>query len=175
VDYALEKWFFKDVLVKNAKDASPSLLFYFHMRADIFDILTICARFLLPNFSEDEVTSGYLLAQGSIPLKVLKRSTNSPTLEQALLSLRRTPYFAALRPLLEGKAAITLASIDKRLQGYLWDWVRRQPHSDPLGIGVPIGFIHKKRREIECLRYIASSIKLGLKPDCILENMETPE
>ena len=68
VDYALEKWFFNDVLVKNAKDASPSLLFYFRMRADIFDILTICARFLLPNFSDDKDASGYLLAQGSIPL-----------------------------------------------------------------------------------------------------------
>ena len=175
VDYALEKWFFNDVLVKNAKDASPALLYYFRMRADIFDILTICARFLLPNFSDAEVTSGYLLAQGSIPLKVLRQSAGSPTLEQALLSLRRTPYFAALRPLLDRGATITLSAIDKRLQGYQWNWVRRQPHRDPLGIGVPIGFIHKKKRELECLRYIASSIKLGLRPDCILENMEIPE
>ena len=103
VDYALEKWFFNDVLVKNAKDASPSLLFYFRMRADIFDILSICARFLLPNFFEDKEASGYLLAQGSIPLKVLKRSAGSPTLEQALINLRHTPYFEVLRPLLDGK------------------------------------------------------------------------
>ena len=145
------------------------------MRADIFDILTICARFLLPNFSEGKEAAGYLLGQGNIPVKILKRSASRPTLEQAVISLRRTPYFETLRYILDRKTAVTLAGIDKRLQGFLWDWVRRQPHRDPLGIGVPIGFIHKKKREIECLRYIASSIKLGLQPDCILENMEIPE
>ncbi len=175
VDYALEKWFFEDILMENAKTASQQLLFYFRMRADIFDILAICAGFLLQNIVHANNAAGYLIGQGNIPARILRRSASRPTLKQAVISLQRTPYFETLRYILDGKSTVTLAGIDKRLQGFLWDWVRRLPHRDPLGIGVPIGFIHKKKREIECLRYIAGSIVLGLQPDCILENLEIPE
>ena len=78
VDYALEKWFFNDVLVKNAKDASPSLLFYFRMRADIFDILTICARFLLPNFSDDEATYRIFIGAGQHPAQGSQAQRQQP-------------------------------------------------------------------------------------------------
>jgi len=174
VDYTLEKWFFDDVLMKNTRDTSPALLFYFRIRADFFNILSICAKFLMPGISRDKASSAYFLVQGNIPLKILKRAASSQTLKQALLGLQRTPYYDALSSNLDTTKAITLVTINKQLQAYLWNWVRKQPHRDPLGIGVPIGFIHKKKRELECLRYIASSIKLGLKPTCILENMEIP-
>lgn len=174
VDYALERWFFDAVLSEAARNTSKNLLWYYRMRADMLDILTIAAKFLYPAFFQGRDASVYLLAKGNIPLKTLQQSVKRPSLKQAFITLKRTAYFDALRPLLEQTKAITLAEIDRRLRNYVWDWVKKQPHRDPLGIGVPIGFINAKKKEVECLRYIARSIQLGLQPDCIVENMEIP-
>lgn len=175
VDYALERWFFDTVLAEIARSASKNLLAYYRMRADMLDILTIAAKFLYPTFFDGKDAARYLLGQGNIPLKTLKQSAKRPTLKQAIISLKRTIYFEPLHFLLEDGTTATLTGIDRRLQRFLWDWVKKQPHRDPLGIGVPIGYIHAKKKEIECLRYIAHSIQLGLQPDCIAENMEVPE
>lgn len=174
IDYALEKWFFGDVLVEKAKNAQPLLLAYFRLRADIFNLLVICTQYLYPDFFQGQDVTKYLLEQGNIPFKILTQSAICSTLEQAIIALRGTPYFGPLRLLIDNETPITLIKIDNCLQKLLLDWVGRQPYRDPLGIGVPIGYIHRKKREIECLRYIASSIQLGLQPDCIIESMEIP-
>ena len=173
VDYALEGGFSMLSYLK-LRNTSKNLLWYYRMRADMLDILTIAAKFLYPAFFQGRDASVYLLAKGNIPLKTLQQSVKRPSLKQAFITLKRTAYFDALRPLLEQTKAITLAEIDRRLRNYVWDWVKKQPHRDPLGIGVPIGFINAKKKEVECLRYIARSIQLGLQPDCIVENMEIP-
>lgn len=174
IDYALEKWFFSDVLVEQAKQAPPLLLSYFRLRADIYNLLAICTQYLYSDFFQGQDITKYLLEQGNIPIKTLNQSAICSNLEQAIIALHWTPYFKPLRLLMDNETAITLAKIDNRLQALLMDWVMQQPYRDPLGIGVPIGYIHKKKREIECLRYIARSIQLGLQPECIIENMGIP-
>lgn len=172
VDYALERWFFKDFLKEQAENTSPQLLTYFRKQADIKDILTISAIFLFPKLFVGKEISEYLIGEGDIPFRILIQSCSSSSLKQAILKLRWTPYFGSLRFILEENSSVDLSIIHKKLQDFALGWINRQIHRDPLGISVPIGFIHNKQREVGCLRFIAHGIQLGLQPVCMLENLE---
>ncbi len=68
--------------------------------------------------------------------------------------------------------ASRLSELERQLRRFRLKWMSEKIHSDPLGIGVVLGYSALKVNEVGNLRWIAQGIGLGLSGDSIRANLE---
>jgi vacuolar-type H+-ATPase subunit C/Vma6 len=110
---------------------------------------------------------------GRLSFKLLRRAAGQDTLASAVETVVQTPYEVPLRTGLKAYAhSGRLSDLEKELRRFRLRWMARLIISDPLGIGVPVGYCALKASEVTNIRWIAQGINLNLARDTITAELE---
>lgn len=140
------------------------------LEVDVSNLLT-ALRFV-GRLSPGSETRPYFLGPGEVSLTRLEAMARQPVVPQAIAELATTPYepaLAAAQAAFErnGRLRHFERALDRmRLQHAQSLFVR-----DPLGVGVPLGYMRLKRNEITNLRLIAQGIYLQEPASAIVERL----
>ncbi len=148
--------------------------------ADLANLLTVLRlahtpqeRKLLREWLGEDDLYPLLIGPGSIPFDVLVQAGLQNTLDDAVETFVETAYIDPLRKGLSAYSKSNLLSdLERQLRLFRLRWMSEKIMSDPLGIGVVLGYTALKISEIGNLRWIAHGINLGLKANVICANLE---
>jgi V/A-type H+-transporting ATPase subunit C len=181
MELGLERWHDRQMRqrLKGAPEQARGLLAAQDIEADLTNILT-ALRFahspqerpkLLEQLGFEEVESLFI-GPGKIDLSRLAQAADQASVEQAVEVMARPPYAV---PLEEGLEVYSqnrrLSAIEDRLWQHQLSWRARQILKDPLGIGVPMGYLTLKVNEVRNLRWIGLGIDLGVAAKEIREGL----
>jgi V/A-type H+-transporting ATPase subunit C len=172
MEVALDRWYF-DTAIAGA--GHTTLRAAVMLEADVTNILTALrlvgltdvAAILRERLGAADVTRLFV-GPGQIPFELLVEAAHQESIPNAVDTLATTVHGATLTAALPAYAASARLSVFERALA------RQQLHhaaalvaSDPLGIGVLLGYAALKTNEIANLRAIAQGLLLGEKPDRI--------
>lgn len=172
MEVALDRWYFDTALA--GADDTP-LRAAVVLEADLTNILTALrlidvpdvAAILRERLGAADVTRLFV-GPGHVPFARLAEAAHQESIPHAIDLLATTAYGAALTGALPAYAASSRLSVFERALA------QQQLHhagslvaSDPLGIGVLLGYAALKTNEVANLRTIAQGLLLGEKPDRI--------
>ncbi len=172
MEVALDRWYFKAAL---AGAGNTTLRAAVVLEADITNILTTLrlvgvadvATILRERLGVNDVT-WLLVGPGQIPFALLADAAHQESIPNAINTLATTVYGEILTSALPAYASSARLSVFERVLA------QRQLHhaagcaaSDPLGIGVLLGYAALKTNEIANLRAIAQGLQLSEKPEHI--------
>lgn len=182
IELALDRWRFQraQAQVRRARRGAVLLSAALHAEIDLVNLLTTlrfvyapAERQVLHKRIGSEDLSSLFVGPGRLPLDLLNRAGRQDTLEATVEVLSRTPYGPPLRA---GLAAYMisgrLSDFERYLRSSHLRWMARQIATDPLGIGVPLGYSALKVNEVANLRWVAQGINLGLDADAITADLE---
>ena len=182
MELALEKWGFSQVkgLLESELHDGKILSSALDLDADLANLLTALRfaqtpeeRKLLREWLGEEDLHPLLLGPGSLSFDLLVQAGMQDTLDAAVEVFAGTAYEDPLRAGLETYAASSrLSELERQLCHYRLRWMAEKVISDPLGIGVVLGFAALKVNEIGNLRWISQGISLGLSAQSIRLNLE---
>lgn len=177
MELALERWRFQQARAKVQRyhRRAGSLSAAVDLEADLINMLTILRFVYAPaerqalhkGVSSDDLNSLFV-GPGRLPFELLNRAAWQDTLETTVEILSRTPYEPPLRA---GLGAYMhsgrLSDFERCLRDFCLRWMAGLVATDPLGIGVPLGYTALKVNEVTNLRWVAQGINLGLDADTI--------
>jgi len=121
----------------------------------------------------DEIALLFIKA-GRIPIETLSTAAMQDAVSSAVESLAGTAFESALRAGLEiYSRSNRLSDIEKKLRHYRLEQLAWLIQKDPLGIGVPLGYVALKVNEVGNIRWIAQGVNLDLKAEAIQAELET--
>jgi len=182
MELALEKWSFsqsKDFLESELHDGKV-LSSALDLDADLVNLLTVLRfaqapeeRKLLREWLGEEDLYPLLIGPGSLSFELLVRAGMQGTLDAAVEAFAGTVYEESLRAGLESYAGSSrLSELERQLHHFRLRWMSEKILSDPLGIGVVLGYSALKVNEVSNLRWIAQGTSLGLNAQSIRTNLE---
>jgi len=151
-----------------------------NLDADLANLLTVLRFAQTPEerkrihewLGEDNLFS-LLLGPGSISFNLLIQAGMQDTLDAAIETFAKTVYEVPLRSGLEAYAQSNrLSDIERQLRRFRLGWMSEKIQSDPLGIGVVLGYSALKVNEVGNLRWIAQGTNLGLNAESIRASLE---
>lgn len=182
LELALDQWRFTEAAktLKNESNSPEALSGALVLEASIFNILTALrfAQFPAERERLREKLAGGEVAQlfiqpSHIPLKALENAARQDQVPPAVETLAQGALAPALRAGLKAYAlSRRLSDFERALQLHQLKWLAAQIVRDPLGIGVPLGFIALKTNEINNLRWIANGLNLDLRAEAIVAELE---
>lgn len=116
-----------------------------------------------------------LISGGNITFSRLESASEGRDPETVLRRLQGTRTGRRLSEALDGVRGYQPAEVDRALWRLKVRQRKRLLVTDPLGVGVFLGYLALKRTELRNLRWIAGSIEAGLEPDEIMNEVELPE
>ncbi len=170
MEVALDRWYFDAVIAGAGRTTLREAVL---LEADATNVLTALrlvggpavTTILREQLGTADVTH-LLVGPGHIPLAQLAEAARQESIPNAINTLATTTFGETLTAALPAYAATTQLSVFERALA------KRQLHrasssmaSDPLGIGVLVGYAALKTNEIANLRRIAHGLLLGGKPD----------
>jgi V/A-type H+-transporting ATPase subunit C len=182
MELALDQWHFdggRQTLRSEAGEAA-ALLAAFALDADLANLLTVL-RFahaprerevLREKFRADD-TRPFFIKAGQIPVDTLVDAADHDAVSPAVDALAGTRFGPSLRAGYEIYSRTNrLSDIERKLRQYRLMLFAQLIDKDPLGIGVPLGYVALKVNEIGNIRWIARGIDLDLKPEAIQADLE---
>lgn len=181
MELALEQWYFQEAFqtLKQFRRDGHALLYALQLEADVTNLLSIlrfgyapAERALLHDWLDTSDIERLFVGPGKLPFSLLAEAGNQDTIDAAVRILAGTPYEIPLKAgLLAYAQSARLSDFEMQLIRYRLNWMSRQIVSDPLGIGVLLGFLALKINEVSNIRWIAQAIQLDLKADAIRSEM----
>lgn len=183
MELALDQWHFHQAnqILRSGSEIAESLSFALALEADIANLLTVLRfahdpreRDILRNkLGSDEIALLFIKA-GRIPIETLSTAGMQDAVSSAVESFAGTAYESILRAGLEIYSRSNLLSdIEKKLRHFRLEQLAWLIQKDPLGIGVPIGYVALKINEVGNIRWIAQGLNLDLKTEAIQAELET--
>jgi vacuolar-type H+-ATPase subunit C/Vma6 len=182
LELALEQWSISQAksFLESEHQDGKILTAALNFDADLTNILTVLRfarspeeRKLLRQWLGEEDLYPLLLGPGSIPLERLVQAGMQDTLDAAVETFSGTVFAEPLRDGLTAYATSgRLSDLERCLRRFRLKWMAEKLRSDPLGIGVVLGYSALKVNEVGNLRWIAHSISLGLGAASIRDNLE---
>ncbi len=180
IELVIEKWYFHRIeeLLADSSQDSELLREFYSIEADIINLNTLLRVVeaedgrsnLKENFEE------YLIDYGFLPNSGLVRLAKEKSVDNVIRNLFSTRYGKNLRKGLDCyRDTKRLSEFENQMHVYMLNWQAKLPKLFPLGIGVPLGYVAKKRNEIRNIRWIAKSIDSGFEPSYIQENLQRIE
>ncbi len=172
MEVALDRWHFDTVIAGAGHTALGDAV---TLEADMTNVMTALrlvgvsdvAAILRERLGAADV-SQLFVGPGHIPFRVLAETAQQESIPNAIDTLTNTTYGATLTDALPAYAASARLSVFERaLAQLLLRHAANLMASDPLGIGVLLGYAALKTNEIANLRAIAEGLLLGEKPDRI--------
>jgi V/A-type H+-transporting ATPase subunit C len=183
MELALDRWHFHEARqsLKASRDGGAAILSgALNLEADIANLLIVlrfasdpAERQMLRLTLAGGSLADLLVEPGTVPMETLVQAGEQSTLEAAVEILASTPYQAPLNAgLLRYRRSERLSEFERALAAYKLRWMAVLIGRDPLGIGVPLGYLALKTNEVANLRWIAQGIDMGLTPDAIKADLE---
>jgi vacuolar-type H+-ATPase subunit C/Vma6 len=182
MELALDKWYFEEArqTLRSETGMVDSLSYAAALDADLANVLTALRfahdpqeRDLLQDRLGTNDIEYLFVGPGHIPLEQLVNACRQDSVASVVEVLSKTLFEPALRAGLEVYAhSNRLSDIEKQLKRFRLKWMAGQIKSDPLGIGVVLGYVALKVNEVSNLRWVAHGINLGLKADTIRAELE---
>lgn len=182
MELALQQWSFSQVkhYTKNKNHSANLLSRAVDLEADLANLQTILRfaqtpeeRKLLREWLGEEDLAPLLIGPGALPYDLLAAAGSQNTLDAAVEIFAGTVYSEALRTGLEAYAqSHRLSDLERQLRLFRLRWMSEKIMSDPLGIGVVLGYSALKVNEIGNLRWISNGINQGLSAQAIWDNLE---
>jgi len=181
LEIALEHWYFQNTLyeLRKAKEEERALLDALKLDADLFNLMMVFRFVNAPGqqkYWEEErgmELSSLFLEQGNLSISILMEAVTQNSMERAVRMFETSDYKNALADGLDAyHHTKRLSDIERELQNFRLEWVRKQILRDPLGIGVPMGMLALKANETSNIRWIAWGLQMGLEADEINEELE---
>jgi vacuolar-type H+-ATPase subunit C/Vma6 len=177
VSYFLRQWYYRDLFSHlDLKDENARIL------SDVMKTEIDCTNLLAIfrwRISRNDVKLGInelmvaMIPDGHQSIQKLEHFANILTLKEMILSMRSLPYYSSLnQALLEYDHNKRLSTFENALDLYQAKKHGSLIKSNPLGIGVPIGFLSLKNYETQNLRWIAYGIHFGFDPQIIKDGMQ---
>lgn len=180
-ELALEQWYFKEAFqtLAQVRRDGRVLLSALQLKADLINLQSIMRfayapteRKLLRDWLNISDMERIFVGPGRLPFSLLAEAGNQDTIDAAIGTLAGTPYETSLTA---GLRAYTqsgrLSDFERELFRFRLNWMSRQIASDPLGIGVLLGYLELKINEVNNIRWIAQAIRLELRADSIRSEM----
>lgn len=177
MEMCIEKWYFEriDHLISGNSEDARLLREYHAIEADIVNFNSVL-RFVTTPQAEEELHGSlqdYLIPHGTLPISRWQQLAESHSVEELISSISPSPYDRDLRIGLECyRNTGNLSEFEANLRTFLVRRIARFARLYPLGIGVALGYVTRKRSEIRNLRWIAKGIASAFEPDYIRENLE---
>jgi vacuolar-type H+-ATPase subunit C/Vma6 len=175
MELQLDQWYFQQAF--NALEQAPdaTLLNALRLEADLVNLQTVLRLATMSDERQELAavlgpgeTSGLFVGPGRIPLAVLARAASAESVNEAVGQLAGTVYDAPLEAGMERyRQTGRLSSFERELYRYRLGSLGSLIASEPLAIGVVLGYLALKINEINNLRWIANGIYLGMKPEKI--------
>ena len=181
MELVLDQWHFQEALQtsQHTRRDGRVLLSALQLEADLTNLLSVLRfahapteRKFLRDWLDTEDLEHLFVGPGRLPFSLLANAGSQDTIEAAIETLAGTPYETPLNAGLEAYAhSARLSDFEKLLSRFRLNWISRQIASDPLGIGVLLGYLGLKVNEVSNIRWIAQAIRLELKVDAIRSEM----
>jgi V/A-type H+-transporting ATPase subunit C len=182
MELALDQWRFQEARARLQESRGGNGLLSDALDAEIDQInLLTTLRFvyasaerqvLQKRLGSDDL-SRYFVGPGRLSFELLNRAATQDTLEAATEILSGLPYERLLQAGLSAyKCSGRLSDFETHLRASLLRWKARLVATDPLGIGVPLGYSALKVNEVANLRWLARGIHLELGADAIKAELE---
>lgn len=182
MELALEQWYFRQAqsFLERAQLTGGVLAAALRLEADLENLSTVLRflrspqeRRLLQDWLEAGDLAQILVGPGSLTFERLEAAAGQESAAAAVEALAGTAYGPRLRAGLERFAAGgRLSDLERELRGFRLVWMAQQILRDPLGIGVPLGYLALKENEVNNLHWIARGIQLGLDGKTIRAGLE---
>jgi V/A-type H+-transporting ATPase subunit C len=183
MELALNQWHFDggQQALRSQAGEDGLLNLAFALDADLANVLTALRfahapreRQVLRERLRTEDPRSFFIKAGRIPFDALSSAAKQDAVSPAVEALAGTNFGPALRLGLELYARSNrLSDIEKKLKRFRLMQLAQMIDKDPLGIGVPLGYVALKVNEIGNIRWIAHGLDLGMKPDAIQAELET--
>jgi V/A-type H+-transporting ATPase subunit C len=184
MELALERWFFQETYqyLERVRRAGGLLFSAMQLEADIINLLTVLRfahapeeRKFLREWLDADGFDHLFVGPGKVAFTTLAHAGSQDTVSAALEVLAETPYASALGVGLKAYAqSVLLSDFERQLKRFRLTWMSRQISSDPLGIGVLLGYVALKVNEVSNIRWIAQGTNLGLGAEAIRRGLEYP-
>jgi len=174
IEIELEKWYFSNKYWKlnRRKTAVRNLCKTIAMEADLVNLLTVL-RIRGDKTVSEQQFKDHLVSSGEISFSSLKKFSDSEDLLQAAKSIRHPVFSKAINQVLEQfQIYENPTDIEKKLRFARLNWYARFMRQDPLGLGVPFGFLVLKLNEIRNIYWISRGIIFKMLPQTIQNNLE---
>jgi V/A-type H+-transporting ATPase subunit C len=169
MELALSRWHYRTAAEELTGGRHAALSEDLEWQSDIEDLVTVL-RFVSgmravgggggPSASD---LRAVLLGYGSLSIRELVQAASADSVEGAVRSLQRTRYGPALRAGFERfQSSDRLSDIELELRRAHLTRSAGRIRTDPLGIGVPLGYLALKSSEIANLRWIIRGVGSGL-------------
>jgi len=181
MELALDHWLYQEAArLRDEVEDGEVFTSALELEADLTNLVTAlrfadrpAERKVLRQQFPNEGIRGMLIGPGKLSFRLLENISNQDTLESAVKLLSDTIYAAPLQAGFEVyKVSGRLSDVEKHLRRYRLQWMAHLVSTDPLGIGVFLGYLALKVNEVGNLRMIAQGIHNGLKPDAIRRALE---
>jgi vacuolar-type H+-ATPase subunit C/Vma6 len=181
MELALDKWYFQESFQALQYNGQHEvLLAALQLEADLINLLTVLRfafapeehKHLRDRFNTENIADLFV-GPGKIPTQVLTQAGHQDSVEAAVATLVETLYAHPLKAGLETYTrSALLSTFERELKRFRLKWMSGLMMKDPLGIGVPTGYLALKINEVNNLRWIAQGIHMGLKTDTIRKELE---
>ena len=182
MELALDRWRFQQAQaqVRRYRRGAEWLSAAVSLEADLVNVCTTmrfvhtpAERQALRKWVGSDDLDGLFVGPGRLPFELLSQAGRQDTMEAAVKILARAPYEPPLRAGLGAyMRSGRLGDFEGHLRGFRLRWTARLIATDPLGIGVPLGYSALKVNEVANLRWVAQGINLGLDADAIKAELE---
>ena len=170
----LEQWYF-DFARDTGLTKTPGWTLFssmLDMEADFINLL-LAIRSVSASHTEHNLVLDQMVPPGKISTRQLMQFMNAATLDEAFKGLPHHPFKIAFQEVEEEYERFeNVSDLEKqlrllRLKSYL-KWYQ----NDPLGIGVPLGYLALKQNEQRNLSWIGRCIHFRLPAQTIQDNLE---
>ena len=183
MELALDQWHFDggQQTLRSQAGEDALLKLAFALDADLANVMTALRfahapreREVLRERLRTEDPRAFFIKGGRIPFEALATAARQDAVSPAVEALARTNFGPAVRAGFElYSRSNRLSDIEKKLRQFRLMQLAQMIDKDPLGIGVPLGYVALKVSEIGNIRWIAHGLNLELKPEMIQAELET--
>ncbi len=132
------------------------------MQVDILNLVMVF-RSARENLDAEQSADYFLLGGLNIELNQYQRLAAMSDVDEILDGLRGTPYGQLLdETALSYLEDLSIAVFERALEDYFTRKVIALGNRDPLGIGIPIGYLWAKQNEVTNLRIIVKGVAVGM-------------
>ncbi len=142
------------------------------IEADFINLLLAIRLVSVEQMDETQVED-QMVPVGKLTTRQLKRFMKAGNLEQAFAGMPVHPFKTAFDTIADVyNRHRNLADLEKQLRLLRLEWYQKCYRNDPLGIGIPLGYLALKQNEQRNLSWIGRALHFRLPSETIQDNLE---
>ncbi|MEE4194477.1 MAG: V-type ATPase subunit [Anaerolineae bacterium] len=170
----LEQWYF-DFARRTGLTKTPGWTLFstmLDMEADFINLL-LAIRSVSTSQTDHNLVLDQMVPPGKISTRQLKQFMDASTLDEAFAGLPHHPFKLAFQEIEEEyERFANISDLEKQMRLLRLEIYLKWYQNDPLGIGIPLGYMALKQNEQRNLSWIGRCIHFRLPAQTIQDNLE---